>query len=222
MSSHRFAACLFAALVLIARPFGNERPRPDHRHLRTPGHLHACQRHAGRGDPRSSHPGGHADDLVQGRLRRRDAGQIRARAFPRTSDVQGHRGASGRRILPDRAQDRRQRERLHLHRLHRLFPARAARATAQDDGIRGRPHDRPRPQGRERAARARCRARRVQHAARQQSGCAPERADHGGALSQSSLRPAGDRLAPGNRKAQPRRRAGVLQALLRARTTRRW
>ena len=103
-------------------------PRPDHGHVRAARQLHPRQRPAGRGDPRSPHAGRHADDLVQGRLRRRDARQIRPRAFPRASDVQGHGEASGRRILPDRAAGRRQRERLHLRRLHRLLPARAARA----------------------------------------------------------------------------------------------
>ena len=39
----------------------------------------------------------------------------------------------------------------------------------QDDGVRGRPHDRPDPEGRKRAAGARRRARRIQHAGRQQS-----------------------------------------------------
>src|SRR5579871_4420998 len=43
-------------------------------------------------------------------------GQIGARPFPRTSDVQGHRQASGRRILQDRAEGRRQRECLYLGR----------------------------------------------------------------------------------------------------------
>ena len=112
--------------------------------------------------------------------------------------------------------DRRQRKRLHLDRLHRLFPARAARAARHDDGIRGRPHDRPDPEGRERAARARRRARGIQHARRQQPGCAADRADHGGAVSQPSLWPPGDRLAPGDREARPRGCARVLQALLRA------
>ena len=82
------------------------------------------------------------------------------------------------------------------------------------DGVRGRSHDRPDPQGRERAAGARRRARGIQHARRQQPGGAADRTDHGGAVPQSSLWPAGHRLAPGNREARPRGRAGVLQALL--------
>ena len=45
-------------------------------------------------------------------------------------------------------------------------------------------------------ARAQRRARRAEHAGRQQSGGPARRADGCGALSQSSLRPAGDRLAP--------------------------
>ena len=84
----------------------------------------------------------------------------------------------------------------------------------QDDGVRGRSHDRPDPEGRKRAAGARRRARRIQHAGRQQPGGAADRADHGGAVSQSSLWPPRHRLASGNREARPRRCAGVLQALL--------
>ena len=86
----------------------------------------------------------------------------------------------------------------------------------QDDGVRGRSHDRPDPEGRERAAGARRRARGIQHAGRQQPGSAADRADHGGALSQSPVWPPRDRLAPGNREARPRGRAGVLPTLLRA------
>ena len=210
MSQNRFAACLHRC----ARAFDGRRVCADHRHLRAAGDVHLAERPAGRGDPGSPHAGRDADDLVQGRLRRRDARQIGARAFPRTSDVQGHREASGRRVLADRAEDRRQRERLHLERLHRLFPAHSARAVAADDGVRGRPHDRPHPQGRERAARARRRARGIQHAGRQQSRGAAERADHGRALSQPSLSAPGDRLAPGDREARPRGRARLLSPLL--------
>ena len=43
------------------------------------------------------------------------------------------------------ASHRRAGERLHLLRLHRLLPARRARASRHADGVRGRPHDRPRP-----------------------------------------------------------------------------
>ncbi len=197
--------------------------RADHRSNRngagsvtTAGNLHTRQRPSGGGDPRSPHAGGHADDLVQGRFRRRDPGEIRAGAFSRTPDVQGHRRASGGRILPAHRPHRRQRERLHLLRLHRLFPARVARPACHHDGIRGRSHDRPHSQGRERAARARRGARRIQHARRQQPRCAADRTDHGGAVPQSPLRTADHRLAPGNREAQPRGRARLLQALLRA------
>ena len=123
---------------------------------------------------------------------------------------------SRRPVLADGDPHRRPGERLHLDRLHRIFPARAARQARHPDGIRGRSHDRPDAEGRERAARARRGARRVQHARRQQSGQQAVRADHGGALSQPPLWPPGDRLAARDRAAQSRGCAGILQALLRA------
>ncbi len=55
-------------------------------------------------------------------------------------------------------------------RLYRLLPARSARAPQGDDGARSRPHHRPGAHRRRRAARAQCRARRAEHAGRQQSG----------------------------------------------------
>ena len=70
--------------------------------------------------------------------------QIRHRALPRAPDVQGHREESGRQVLADRRRDRRPGERVHLQRLHRLLPARRARTSREGDGVRGRPHDRPR------------------------------------------------------------------------------
>ena len=85
-------------------------------------------------------------------------------------------------------------------RLYRLLPARAARAPQGDDGVRGRPHHRPRAHRRGRASRAQRRARRAEHAGRQQSEQPAGRADGRRALSQPSLRPAGDRLAARNRK----------------------
>ena len=84
------------------------------------------------------------------------------------------------------------------------------------DGIRGRPHDRPRAHRRECPARARRRARGIQHARRQQPGRAARRAGRGGAVPQSSLRPAGDRLAARDREAQSRGRARLLPPLLHA------
>ena len=102
-----------------------------------------------------------------------------------------------------RRRDRRPGECLHRQRLYRLLPARAARASQGDDGARGRPHHRPGAHRRRGAARTQRRARRTEYAGRQQSGRAARRADGCRALSQPSLRPAGDRLAAGNRKARP-------------------
>ena len=115
-----------------------------------------------------------------------------------------------------RGRDRRSGERIHLQRLHRLLPAHLARASQDADGIRGRPHDRPGADRRRREARTERRAGRAEPARRQQPERAARRAGRGRALSQSSLRPAGDRLAARDRDAQPRGRAGVLQALLHA------
>ena len=78
MSSHRFAARSLRRAALGARRLRQRRPRPDHGDFGAARHLHPRQRPAGRGDPGSPHAGRHADDLVQGRLRRRDARQIRA------------------------------------------------------------------------------------------------------------------------------------------------
>ncbi len=50
-------------------------------------------------------------------------GKIGPRPFPRTSDVQGHREEPARAVLADRRHHRRPGERLHVERLHRLFPA---------------------------------------------------------------------------------------------------
>ena len=60
------------------------------------------------------------------------------------------------------------------------------------------------------------RAGRAEYAGRQQPRRAAGRADGRRALSQSSLRPAGDRLAARDRTARPRGGAGVLPALLHA------
>ena len=49
------------------------------------------------------------------------------------------------RVLEGRLRPRRPGERLHLVRLHRLFPARRARASRHDDGLRGRSDDEPAP-----------------------------------------------------------------------------
>ena len=77
--------------------------------------FHPVQRSRGRGHSRSPRAGRHPHGLVPGRLRRRDAGQVRARPFPRTSDVQGHRQEPVRACSPRSVADhRRPGERLHL------------------------------------------------------------------------------------------------------------
>ena len=178
--------------------------------------FHPRQRARGRGHPRPPHAGRDPHDLVQGRVGGRGGRQDRARPFPRAPDVQGHREEPAGALLADSRDRRRPGERLHHRRLHRIFPAHRPRISADGDGIRSRPHDRPRADRRQGAARARRGARRVQHARRQQPGGAARRAGHRGALSQSSLWTPGDRLAPGDREAQPRGCARVLPALLHA------
>ena len=84
------ASCRPACLALL--------PAPLRRGGR--GHdLHARQRHGGRGDRGSPRAGRRAHGLVPGRRRRRAAGQVGHRAFPRTPDVQGHRDAGLGRVL---------------------------------------------------------------------------------------------------------------------------
>ena len=153
------AAALFATAVAAA-------PKPDIGHF-TLGQRPRSGR--GAGPPRA---GRHPHGLVQGRRRRRDAGQVGPRPFPRTSDVQGHRQASDGRVLANGRLRRRPGKRLHHPGLHRLLPARVARASQDADGIRVRPHDRPgadrcgggartqgRPRGAEPARRQQSRAR---------------------------------------------------------------
>ena len=96
--------------------------RPDRR-------LHAGERTGAGRHSRPPRAGGHPHDLVQGRRRRRDAGQVGARAFPRTSDVQGHGEESDRPFLASGRHHRRPGKRLHLERLHRLFTS-ACRASS--------------------------------------------------------------------------------------------
>ena len=93
---------------------------------------------------------------------------------------------------------RRPGKRFHLAGLHRLFPARAERAAQDGDGIRSRPHDRAAADRRRRSARAQCHSRGAEPARWKQSARPSRRADRCRALSQSSLRQAGDRLASRN------------------------
>ena len=85
-----------------------------------------------------------------------------------------------------------------------------------DDGIRGRPHDRPAAHRRGGAARTRGHPGGAEPAHRQQSARAARRADRRRALPQPSLRQAGDRLAARDGTADARRRHRLLPALLRA------
>src|SRR5262249_7149019 len=145
---------------------------------RPPGHpFYAVERSRGRSDSRSSRADRHAYGLVQGRLGRRDAGHVGACPLPRTSHVQGHGQKSLGTLLAGRGHHRRAGERVHRRRLYGLFPARAARRAQAHDGVRGRPHDRIGAHRRRGAARAQCRAGRIQHARRQQSRHAARRAD---------------------------------------------
>ena len=115
----------------------------------------------GRGHPRPSRPGRDPDDLVQGGRRRRAAGLLRHRPFPRASDVQGHRQDPHRPVLQDRRQERRRGQRLHQSRRHRLFPARRQGPPASRDGDGGRPHGESAPDRGGRGDRARCHPRRA-------------------------------------------------------------
>ena len=101
-----------------------------------------------------------------------------------------------RALLAGRRRRWRARKRIHLQRLYRLLPAHPRRSAQIDDGIRGRPHDRPQAHRRGSAARARRDPRRREHAHREQSARAAGHADRCGALSQPPLRQADDRLAP--------------------------
>ena len=96
------------------------------------------------------------------------------------------------------------------------FQRTTPRPAQADDGVRVRPHDRSGAHRRRGEAGIAGRARRAQLAGREQRQCAALRADGSRALSEPSLRPAGDRLAPRDRRAHARRRARVLQALLHA------
>ena len=147
-------------------------------------------------------------------------GQVGHRAFPRTSDVQGHQGPSAGRVLAAHRRDRRPGERLHQQRLHRLFPARRQGALERDDGIRGRPHDRPRAHRRDRRARARRGAGRAAHALRRRSERAAQRGGAGRAVHPSPLRHADHRLEPRDRGPRSRGRARLLRAASIRRRTR--
>ena len=122
------------------------RPLSAHGRRRAGGVLlHPRQRPRRRGHPRSPRAGRHPHGLVPQRLGRRSARQVRHRAFPRAPDVQGHRDS----IPPGEfskvvAELGGQENAFTSLRLHRLFPARRPRAPRDHDGVRGRPHDRPR------------------------------------------------------------------------------
>ena len=113
-----------------AAPFGRlEGGGPD---LTDPS---AGQRPRRRRDPRPPHAGRDAHGLVQERVCRRSAGPVGHRAFPRTPDVQGNRSASGRGVLEGRLGPRRSGERVHVLRLHGVFPAGRAAASRPHDGV---------------------------------------------------------------------------------------
>ena len=87
---------------------------------------------------------------------------------------------------------------------------------ADADGVRGRPHDRPRAHRRRHRERAQRDPGGAQPAHRERAVGAALRAGAGGAVSQPSLSQADHRLAPRDGDARPRGCARLLQALLRA------
>ncbi len=203
-----FALCLaaLAAAALVPR-----------RHRGADGHaIHPRERPRRGGDPGPAHAGRHPHAVVPRRRGRRAARQVRDRAFPRAPDVQGHGEESGGPVLAASCGDRRPGERVHVERLHRLLPARRARAPRRADGIRGRPHDRPGADRRRHRGRAQRDPGGAQSARRERAVGASFRAGHGGAVSESSLSQADHRLAPRDGDARPDGCARVLQAVLHA------
>ena len=176
--------------------------------------LPARQRHGGRRHPRPPRADRHPHGLVQGRQRRRAAGQVRHRPFLRASDVQGHQEPQGRRVRRQDRRDRRQRECLHLRRLHRLLPDGDAGSARHDDGLRGRPHAQPDPHRRGHRHRARRHPRGAPFAHRQQPRRAARRGDRRHALPEPALPHPGDRLDAGDREAEPHRCGRLLRPLL--------
>ena len=85
--------------------------------------VHARQRHADGGDPRSPRARRHPDAVVSCRRHRRSAGAFGRGPSLRASDVQGHQDRARRRILQDRRAQWRPGQRLHHSRLHRLLRA---------------------------------------------------------------------------------------------------
>ena len=201
--------CLAAAALHFCR---RSRPGASGRKV---SDFKLAQRPETGGHSRPPRAGRHPHDLVQGRRRRRDAGQVGPRAFPRAPDVQGHGEQSGRRFSQVVARIGGQEnaftsndytgyfQRVPSDQLKTVMEFEADRMTGLRAHRRGG------------AARARRHPGRAQPAHREQSARPPGRADRRGALSQPSLWQAGDRLAPRDGAAQPRRRARLLQALLR-------
>ena len=130
---------------------------------------------------------------------------------------------SGRPLLADPRDHRRPGERLHVVRLHRLFPAHVARASADADGVRVRPHDRPRAH-----RRATC-CSELQVVLEEENHARRQRSRRQARIEQmpprsTSIIPTDARSSAGARRssADARGRARLLRALLHAQQRRRW
>ncbi len=143
-------------------------------------------------------------------------GRLWHRALSRAPDVQVHGQDPDGRVLQDRRQARRPGQRLHRPRRHRLLPAHRQGQAAHGDGDGGRPHGQSASHRKGSADRARCHPRRAPLAHREQSVGHSRRADGRRALLLAPLRHSDHRLGARNGPAEPGRRDGLLQALVRA------
>ena len=205
--------------ALSLSPWQRRRWRPAVPPRRRPRRLafRARQRSRGRGHSRPPHAGRHPHGLVPGRLRRRDRRQVRPRAFPRAPDVQGHREEPDGPVLADRRRPSAARRtpspptttpatssaspREHLKTLMEFEADRMTGLVLTEEVVK--------PE--------------LQVVLEEQNmRVANNPGARLGEQMEAALylnhpyRPAGDRLAAGDRDAHPRRCAGVLQALLHA------
>ena len=195
----RFRLAFSVGALLIALGFVGARPAAAQ--VFNPETFTLRQRPSGGGDLQPPLADHRAHGVVPHRRRRRGLGQIGHRAFPRASDVPRHASCPAGRVLEDRRAQRRQRQRVHQLRLHRLFPERVARPARTGHGARIRPHGRPRADRRGRQPGARRDPRGAPPGRREPAGLAAARADERRAVPQPSLRAADHRL--GARDARP-------------------